>query len=198
MKERISEVKRKTDETDVSLTLNLDGSGIYSISSGVRFLDHMLELFAKHGSFDLTLRCIGDVDVDCHHSVEDIGICLGKAFEAALGDKRGICRYGDIILPMDETLILCAADISGRSFLNFGVTFPDEYKVGDMDTEAIEEFFRAFVSNAGIALHVKKLEGSNVHHIIEGIFKAFARAMRRAVAYDFKNSDALPSTKGTL
>lgn len=195
---RTSEIKRKTAETDIVLSLNLDGKGNYKIDSGCNFLNHMLELFAKHGSFDLTVVCRGDVEVDFHHSVEDIGICLGQAFKSALCDKMGICRYGDIILPMDEALILTALDFSGRSYLGFDVTFPNEYKVGDMDTELVEEFLLAFVRNAEITLHIRKLAGSNIHHIVEGIFKALARALRQAVAIDSRNSDILPSTKGML
>ncbi len=191
-------INRKTKETDVTLTLNLDGSGTYSIDSGCNFLNHMLELFTKHGNFDLTLTCKGDTEVDMHHSVEDIGICLGKAFKAALGDKKGINRYGDIILPMDEALILTALDFSGRDYLNFDVTFPVDYRVGDLDTELIKEFFFGFTRNAELTLHVKKLAGNNVHHIAEGIFKAFARALKKAVAIDPACADVLPSTKGVL
>lgn len=195
---RTAVIKRKTNETDVSLSLNLDGSGKYKINSGCNFLNHMLELFTKHGGFDLELTCVGDVEVDMHHSVEDIGICLGRAFKSALGDKKGINRYGDIILPMDEALILAALDFSGRSYLGFDVRFPDEYKVGDMDTELVEEFMLGFVRNAELTLHIKKLAGTNVHHIVEGIYKALARALKNAVAIDARNAGQLPSTKGML
>lgn len=194
---RTSEIKRSTAETEISLSLNLDGSGKCEIDSGVGFFDHMLTLFARHGRFDLKLECKGDTYVDDHHSVEDIGICLGKAFKEALGDKRGIVRYGDITLPMDEALILSAADISGRSFLVYGLEIPTE-KVGSFDTELVEEFFTAFVSNAGITLHIKQLAGKNSHHIIEGTFKSVARSLRKAVAIDPDCADELPSTKGVL
>lgn len=195
---RATSITRTTNETDIKLSLNIDGKGEYSVDSGCKFFDHMLELFAKHGSFDMQLVCKGDKEVDFHHSVEDIGICLGQAFEKALGDKKGIERYGDKILPMDETLILCALDFSGRSYLNFDVQFPEEYKVGDMDTELVEEFFQAFVRNANVTLHIKKLYGTNIHHIVEGIFKAFARTLRQACEIDLRNADSLPSTKGKL
>lgn len=195
---RKSQITRKTAETDITLSLNLDGNGSYDVKSGSNFFDHMLEQLAKHGGFDLALMCKGDVEVDFHHSAEDVGICLGKAFAEALGDKKGICRYGDVILPMDEALILCALDFSGRSYLNFDVTFPDEYKVGDLDTELIQEFFLAFVRSANATLHIKKLYGTNIHHIAEGVFKAFARALKKAVAIDAANADRLPSTKGIL
>ncbi len=195
---RKSQITRKTAETDITLSLNLDGNGSYDVKSGSNFFDHMLEQLAKHGGFDLALVCKGDVEVDFHHSAEDVGICLGKAFAEALGDKKGICRYGDVILPMDEALILCALDFSGRSYLNFDVTFPDEYKVGDLDTELIQEFFLAFVRSANVTLHIKKLYGTNIHHIAEGVFKAFARALKKAVAIDAANADRLPSTKGIL
>lgn len=195
---RNSQIERKTNETYIKLDLNLDGKGNYQIDSGINFFNHMLELFTKHGNFDLKLQANGDLNVDCHHTVEDIGIVLGTAFKNALGDKKGIVRYGDIILPMDETLIMCALDFGGRSYLNFDVKFPDEYKVGDLDTEAIEEFFAAFTRNAEINLHIKKLYGTNIHHISEGIFKAFARAIRKAVAIDLYNAELLPSTKGVL
>ena len=194
---RTSEIKRSTAETEISLSLNLDGSGKCEIDSGVGFLDHMLTLFARHGRFDLKLECKGDTYVDDHHSVEDIGICLGKAFKEALGDKRGIVRYGDITLPMDEALILSAVDISGRSFLCYGLEIPTE-KVGSFDTELVEEFFIAFANNAGITLHIKQLAGKNSHHIIEGTFKAVARSLRKAAAIDPECADELPSTKGVL
>ena len=194
---RTAEIRRKTAETDIQLDLNIDGSGKSEISTGVGFLDHMLTLFSRHGRFDLNLVCKGDVDVDDHHSVEDIGICLGKAFAEAAGDMRGIKRYGSMILPMDETLIVCAVDISGRSYLNFGLDIPTE-KVGTFDTELAEEFFQAFVRNFPITLHIKQLEGKNSHHIIEGTFKAFGRAMKNAIEKDIKYADEIPSTKGVL
>ncbi|MBQ1212453.1 MAG: imidazoleglycerol-phosphate dehydratase HisB [Clostridia bacterium] len=194
---RTSEVKRKTAETDIELTLNLDGSGASKIDSGCGFLDHMLTLFAKHGGFDLELTCKGDTYVDMHHTCEDIGISLGKAFYEALGDKRGITRYGDMILPMDEALILAAIDISGRGGYYADMEIPAE-KVGDFDTELVLEYFTAFAQNAGITLHVRKLAGKNSHHIIEGAFKAVARALRTAVSIDAKNASSVPSTKGCL
>ena len=194
---RTAEINRKTNETDIRLSLNLDGTGQSEINSGVGFLDHMLTLFARHGRFDLTLTCDGDTCVDDHHSVEDIGIALGQAFAQALGDKRGIIRYGSFILPMDETLILTAADISGRSYLNFDLHIPTE-KVGTFDTELTEEFFLGFVRNANLTLHIKQLEGKNSHHIIEGTFKSFGRTMKQAVAIDDAFKDEIPSTKGVL
>jgi len=194
---RRGEVTRKTAETDISLSLNLDGAGKSSVTTGVGFLDHMLELFAKHGRFDLEINCSGDIHVDSHHSVEDIGICLGTAFAHALGDARGICRYSDVTLPMDETLVLCAVDISGRSHLSLEVTLPD-HAVGAMDTELFEEFMQAFVRKAGITLHICKLSGKNAHHIIEACFKALARALRLAVKIDDEFSDEIPSTKGLI
>ena len=194
---RTATISRKTAETDIELTLNLDGSGESDVSSGVGFLDHMLTLFARHGRFDLTLSCVGDTQVDDHHSVEDIGICLGKALAEALGDKRGICRYGDTTLPMDEALVLTAVDLSGRSFLAFDLDIPAQ-KVGSFDTELVEEFFVAFCSNAGVTLHIRKLAGRNSHHIIEACFKSFARSLRRAVAIDPACADELPTTKGVL
>lgn len=194
---RTAEIIRTTKETDIRLSLNLDGTGMSEISSGVGFLDHMLTLFAKHGRFDLNLSCNGDTYVDDHHTVEDIGIALGQAFEKALGDKRGIVRYGSFILPMDETLILSAVDISGRSYLNFDLQIPTQ-KVGTFDTELTEEFFLGFVRNANLTLHIKQLEGKNSHHIIEGTFKAFGRTMKQAVAIDENFRDEIPSTKGVL
>lgn len=194
---RTAQINRKTNETDIRLTLDLDGTGKSEIHSGVGFLDHMLTLFARHGRFDLTLTCDGDTYVDDHHSVEDIGIALGQAFEQALGDKRGIVRYGSFILPMDETLILSAVDISGRSHLNFDLHIPTQ-KVGTFDTELAEEFFLGFVRNANLTLHIKQLEGKNSHHIIEGTFKAFGRTMKQAVAIDEAFRDEIPSTKGVL
>lgn len=194
---RNSEIKRKTAETDIALTLKLDGNGTSRVDSGCGFLDHMLTLFAKHGSFELELTCKGDTYVDMHHTCEDIGISLGKAFCDALGDKKGITRYGDIILPMDEALILAAVDISGRGGYYSDMEIPAE-KVGDFDTELVLEFFTAFAQNAGITLHIRKLAGKNSHHIIEGAFKAVARALRTAVSIDARNANAVPSTKGCL
>lgn len=194
---RTAEINRKTNETDISLTLDLDGTGMSEINSGVGFLDHMLTLFARHGRFDLTLTCNGDTYVDDHHSTEDIGIALGQAFAQALGDKRGIVRYGSFILPMDETLILSAVDISGRSYLNFDLHIPTQ-KVGTFDTELAEEFFLGFVRNSDLTLHIKQLEGSNSHHIIEGTFKCVARALKQAVAIDEAFKNEIPSTKGVL
>lgn len=194
---RTAEIKRDTNETKISLTLNLDGSGISKINTGVGFLDHMLTLFARHGGFDLSVTCRGDVEVDDHHSTEDIGICLGNAFAEALGNMAGINRYGNIILPMDESLILCAADISGRSYLGYGLQIPTE-KVGTFDTELVEEFFLAFTRKAGVTLHFQQLAGTNSHHIIEGAFKAFGRVMKQAVAIDPSLGGQIPSTKGVL
>ncbi len=194
---RSSEIKRKTAETDISLKLNLDGSGKSDVKSGCGFLDHMLTLFARHGRFDLDVKCEGDTYVDYHHTVEDIGICLGKAFCEALGDKKGITRYGDIILPMDEALILSAVDISGRGELYFSLDIPAQ-KVGDFDTELCEEFFRAFARDAGVTLHIKQLDGKNSHHIIEGAFKSAARSLKEAVGIDKDFCDEIPSTKGLL
>ena len=194
---RTAEINRKTNETDIRLTLDLDGTGAGEINSGVGFLDHMLELFKRHGRLDLTLTCDGDTYVDDHHSVEDIGIALGQAFAQALGEKRGILRYGSCILPMDETLILTAADISGRPYLNYDLHIPTE-KVGTFDTELVEEFFLGFVRNSGMTVHIKQLEGTNSHHIIEGTFKSIARTLRQAVAVDERFRDEIPSTKGVL
>ena len=194
---RTAEISRDTKETKIKLKLSLDGSGNSDIDTGIGFMDHMLTLFAKHGRFDLTVRCDGDTYVDDHHSAEDIGICLGQAFREALADKKGICRYGDIILPMDEALILAAVDISGRSYLGYALEIPTE-KVGSFDTELVEEFFIAFTSNAGIDLHLRQLAGKNSHHIIEGAFKAAGRALRKAVSIDKDASDEVPSTKGLL
>ena len=194
---RSSQISRDTAETKIKLSLELDGTGRSDIRTGIGFLDHMLTLFAKHGHFDLDIICDGDIYVDYHHSVEDIGIVLGEAFNEALGDKRGICRYGDIILPMDEALILAAVDISGRSFLGYELNIPTE-KVGSFDTELTEEFWTAFTSNARINLHLRQLAGRNSHHIIEGAFKAAARALRKAATVDAEYADELPSTKGVL
>lgn len=194
---RESEIKRKTAETDISLSLCVDGTGKAEISTGIGFLDHMLTLFARHGRFDLCITCKGDTCVDDHHSTEDIGIALGQALRQALGDKKGICRYGDIILPMDEALILASVDISGRGLLCLSAEFRTE-KIGTFDTELVEEFFQAFAANAGITLHIRQLDGRNSHHIAEGIFKAVARAMRKAVSIDEAARDEIPSTKGVL
>jgi imidazoleglycerol-phosphate dehydratase len=195
---RTSEIKRKTAETDISLRLNLDGKGDSAVDTGIGFLDHMLSLFARHGRFDLEVSCKGDTHVDDHHSAEDIGICLGAAFADALGDMRGIARYGDIVLPMDEALILCAVDISGRSLFSGALTLPAG-KVGTMDTELVEEFLQAFVRKAGVTLHIRQLSGSNAHHVIEACFKALARALRKAVAVEEEvYHDELPSTKGII
>ncbi len=194
---RTAQFKRKTAETDICLSLNLDGSGVSNIDTGCGFLNHMLTLFAKHGRFDLNVTCKGDIDVDDHHTVEDIGIALGDAFAQALGEKRGIIRYGDIVLPMDEALILCAVDISGRSYLGYDLQIPTE-KVGTFDTELTEEFYQGFTRRAGLTLHIRQLAGTNSHHIIEGSFKAVARVLRAAVAIDAAYADEIPSTKGVL
>ncbi len=190
-------IERKTAETDIKLTLELDGYGKSDISTGSGFLDHMLTLFASHSGFDLCVRCVGDTQVDYHHSAEDIGICLGKALKESLGERRGICRYGSMLLPMDEALIMSAVDISGRSMLAYDLQIPTA-KVGDFDTELVEEFLVAFVRSAEITLHVKQLAGKNSHHIIEGAFKSVARSLRTAVSIDQKRSDEIPSTKGVL
>lgn len=192
---RTAEIIRKTAETDIMLTLTLDGSGKSRIQTGVGFLDHMLTLFAAHGKFDLTVTCQGDTYVDDHHSAEDIGICLGQAFSEALGDKRGITRYGSFLLPMDEALIQTAVDISGRSFLGYGLQIPTE-KIGTFDTELVEEFWLAFVRQCPMSLHILQLAGKNSHHIAEGCFKSVARSLKMAVASDGTND--IPSTKGVL
>ena len=192
---RTYEVERKTAETDIRLQLNLDGAGKSSIDTGVGFLNHMLTLFAAHGKFDLTVVCRGDTEVDDHHSVEDIGICLGIAFREALGDKRGIARYGSFLLPMDEALILCAVDLSGRSCLCDELDIPTE-KIGTFDTELVEEFLLGFVRNCPMSLHLRQLAGKNAHHIVEGAFKGLGRALKQAVALD--GSGEIPSTKGVL
>ncbi len=194
---RTGEIKRKTAETDISLTLNIDGKGESSVDSGIGFFDHMLTLFARHGRFDLALSCKGDTYVDAHHSVEDVGMCLGTAFWDALGDMKGIKRYADITLPMDEALVLCAVDISGRGFLALDLKLPNE-KAGAMDTELVEEFLQAFVRKANVTLHMRQLAGTNTHHIIEACFKALARAFGQAVAIDQVYKDEIPSTKGVL
>ena len=194
---RTAQINRKTAETDISLKLNLDGKGKSLIASGCGFLDHMLILFARHAGVDLELSCKGDTFVDYHHTAEDIGICLGQAVKGALGDKRGIVRYGSMLLPMDEALILTAVDISGRGVLRFGLDIPAE-KVGDFDTELVKEFFLAFVRESDITVHIRQLDGENSHHIIEGTFKSFARSLRQAVATDEKFKDEIPSTKGVI
>jgi imidazoleglycerol-phosphate dehydratase len=194
---RSASVSRRTAETDVSLSIALDGTGKAEISTGVGFLDHMLELFARHGLFDLTVTVTGDLHVDQHHTTEDTGIALGQALLQALGDKKGISRYADIHLPMDETLTRLAVDISGRPFLVFRTTFPTE-KIGAFDTELVREFFQAFAINAGLTLHVETLYGANSHHIAESCFKGLARALRQAVALDPREEGRVPSTKGTL
>ena len=194
---RSYDIKRKTAETDIALSLNLDGSGKGNIDTGCGFLDHMLILFSKHAHYDLTVKCVGDTNVDYHHTVEDIGICLGKAFFEALSDKKGINRYGDKTIPMDESLILCAVDISGRDYLGYALDIP-AYKVGDFDTELVQEFFMAFVREAKITLHIRQICGVNSHHIIEGAFKSVAHSLCDAVAIDEKFKDEIPSTKGVL
>lgn len=194
---RSAVLERKTSETQIKLSLDIDGSGTSEISSGIGFLDHMLTLFAKHSGFNLEVSCTGDTYVDDHHSCEDLGIVLGSALREALGDKRGISRYGDIILPMDEALILCACDVSGRSCLVFDADFPTE-KIGSFDTELVQEFFEAFTRSSGITLHIRKLSGANSHHIAEGIFKAFARCLAKACGIDEKRKDEIPSTKGVI
>ena len=194
---RVSEIKRKTAETDIKLRLSLDGVGSSNINTGCAFLDHMLTLFAKHSHYDLDVSCVGDTDVDYHHTVEDVGICLGKAFLEAVGDKRGIKRYGDRILPMDEALILSAVDISGRSYLGYALDIPS-YRVGDFDTELCEEFLKSFAYEAKLTLHVRQLAGTNSHHIIEGAFKSIARSLAEATSYDKDHADEIPSTKGVL
>lgn len=194
---RVAEINRKTNETDINLKINLDGTGKSNISTGVGFLDHMLMLFASHSRFDLDINCVGDTNVDAHHTVEDIGITLGSAIKTALADKRGITRYGSIILPMDETLILSAVDISGRAHLEYGLEIP-AFKVGEFDTELTEEFFISLVRNSNITLHIKQLNGINSHHIIEGAFKSVARSLKIAVSIDKETKNEIPSTKGVL
>ena len=194
---RKAQIARTTKETDIQLSLLLDGSGKSEIATGCGFLDHMLTLFAAHGRFDLTVSCKGDTYVDDHHTVEDIGICLGKAFSDALGEKRGIMRYGSFLLPMDEALIMTAVDISGRSFLGYQLQIPTE-KIGTFDTELVEEFFLAFVRNCPMSLHIRQLAGTNSHHIVEGAFKSVARSLKAAAAIDAATADAIPSTKGVL
>lgn len=194
---RQATINRKTAETDISLKLNIDGKGVSKIDSGCGFLDHMLTLFARHARFDLELSCKGDVEVDFHHTAEDIGIALGEAFMVAIGDKKGIVRYGNFLLPMDESLVLCAVDISGRSHLEYSLDMRAK-RVGNFDTELVEEFFEAFTRNAKITLHITKLNGKNAHHIIEAAYKAVARALKEAVAIEPEYKDEIPSTKGVL
>ncbi|MBR2925950.1 MAG: imidazoleglycerol-phosphate dehydratase HisB [Clostridia bacterium] len=194
---REAAINRKTSETDIALRLNVDGVGNYEVNTGCGFLDHMLALFSRHGRLDLSVTCKGDTYVDDHHTVEDIGIALGEAFHKALGDKRGVCRYGQWLLPMDESLALIAVDLSGRGCLGFDAAMPTE-KVGTFDTELVKEFFLAFVRAAQVTLHIKVLAGENTHHIIEAIFKGFGRAMRQAVSIDPDFASEIPSTKGTL
>lgn len=194
---RTADIQRNTQETRISLRICLDGTGKSDIATGVGFLDHMLTLFARHGDFDLTVRCDGDTEVDGHHSVEDIGICLGKAFSQALGEKRGICRYGQFLLPMDETLVLCACDLSGRDYLGWSVDLPTA-KVGDFDTELAKEFWLAFVRSCPGSIHIRLLAGENTHHILEAVFKGMGRTLKAAVALDEKHLGEIPSTKGTL
>lgn len=194
---RTSEIERNTAETQILLSLNLDGSGRSEIDTGCGFLNHMLTLFAKHGRFDIKVCCKGDTDVDDHHTVEDIGICLGQAFRQALGDLRGVTRYGYTVLPMDEALILSAIDLSGRSCLGYDLQIPTE-KVGTFDTELVQEFWLAFTRTGAVTLHLRQLAGANSHHIIEGAFKSAARSLRQAVSIDAAGRDEIPSTKGVL
>jgi imidazoleglycerol-phosphate dehydratase len=194
---RTAAIERKTAETDIRLTLTLEGAGLSDVDTGCGFMDHMLTLFAKHGRFDLAVRCAGDTNVDYHHTVEDLGIVLGAAFAQALGDKRGISRYGSCVLPMDEALILTAVDLSGRAYLGFELPLAAQ-KVGDFDTELVKEFFMAFARSAACTLHIRELAGENTHHVIEGAFKSFGRTMRAAAAIDPEAADEIPSTKGML
>ena len=194
---RNAEINRNTAETRIALKLDLDGTGKSEIKTGVGFLDHMLTLFARHGRFDLTVFCEGDTWVDDHHTTEDVGIALGQAFKAALGDKKGITRYGNMILPMDEALILTAVDLSGRGYLGYDLQIPAE-KVGNFDTELVEEFWLGFVRNAEATVHIRQLAGTNSHHNIEGAFKSMGRSLRAAVAIEAAYADEIPSTKGVL
>ena len=194
---RTATTKRDTAETKIELTLNLDGAGKSDVVSGVGFLDHMLTLFARHARMDLALRCAGDTDVDDHHSMEDIAIALGESLKKALGDKRGIVRYGSELLPMDEALVLCAVDLSGRGTLRYTADIPSQ-KIGTFDTELVQEFFLALSRTAGLTLHIKQLDGENSHHIVEAMFKALGRALKQAVAIDPAYADEIPSTKGVL
>ena len=194
---RTATIQRKTAETDISLSLGLDGSGKGELNTGIGFLDHMLTLFARHGRVDLTVSCKGDTRVDDHHSAEDVGIALGEALKAALGDKRGIRRYGSLLLPMDEALVLCAVDLSGRATLRYRASIPSQ-KIGTFDTELIQEFFLALTRASGITLHIQQLDGENSHHIAEAMFTAFGRALKEAVSIDPDSTDEIPSTKGVL
>lgn len=194
---RTAEIRRETAETQIALSVNLDGTGKSAVDTGCGFLNHMLTLFARHGDFDLTLTCHGDTEVDDHHTVEDIGIALGQAFTAALGDKRGITRYGQFLMPMDETLVLCAVDLSGRDYLGWAVELPAE-KVGTFDTELAKEFWLGFVRSCPASLHFRELAGENTHHILEAVFKGAGRALKMAAAPDEKHPQDIPSTKGTL
>ena len=194
---RTAEITRNTLETQINLKINLDSKDDTSINTGCAFLNHMLTLFSKHSGIGLNVVCMGDIDVDYHHTVEDIGICLGIALKKALGDKKGIMRYGNFILPMDEALILSAIDLSGRGILSYDLDIPTE-KVGDFDTELVEEFFYGFVRNCECALHIKKLSGTNSHHIIEGTFKSVAKSIKQAISIDLENAKEIPSTKGVL
>lgn len=196
--ERMANIKRYTTETKIDLFLDIDGEGRYDVDTGCGFLNHMLELFARHGNFNLNVKCQGDIDVDYHHTTEDTGIALGEAFAKALGDKRGILRYGDIILPMDETLIMVAVDLGGRAYLDFSEVFIPAQKVGDFDTELVKEFMLAFTRTLGANIHIRQLAGENSHHIIEGIFKALSRALAKASTIDERNSGKIPSTKGVI
>lgn len=194
---RSARVERRTAETDIRLALTLEGTGKSEIDTGVGFLDHMLVLFARHGRFDLAVSCAGDTQVDDHHSVEDVGIALGEAFARALGDKRGVTRYGSMLLPMDEALVLCALDLSGRATLRFDARIAAQ-KIGTFDTELVKEFFLAFARTAGVTLHMRQLDGENAHHIVEGMFKAFGRALSQAASIDARCAGEIPSTKGVL
>ena len=196
--ERTASIKRYTTETKIDLFLDIDGEGRYDVDTGCGFLNHMLELFARHGNFNLNVKCQGDIDVDYHHTTEDTGIALGEAFAKALGDKRGILRYGDIILPMDETLIMVAVDLGGRAYLDFSEVFIPAQKVGDFDTELVKEFMLAFTRTLGANIHIRQIAGENSHHIIEGIFKALSRALAKASTIDKRNSGKIPSTKGVI
>lgn len=196
--ERTASIKRYTTETKIDLFLDIDGEGRYDVDTGCGFLNHMLELFARHGNFNLNVKCQGDIDVDYHHTTEDTGIALGEAFAKALGDKRGILRYGDIILPMDETLIMVAVDLGGRAYLDFSEVFIPAQKVGDFDTELVKEFMLAFTRTLGANIHIRQLAGENSHHIIEGIFKALSRALAKGSTIDERNSGKIPSTKGVI
>lgn len=194
---RRKKIVRDTKETQIILALEVDGTGAYEIDTGCGFFNHMMELFTRHGRFDIAIDCKGDTDVDYHHTVEDIGIALGRAFREALGDKKGIYRYGSMLLPMDEALILCAVDIGGRSSVNFDVEIPTQ-KVGDFDTELVKEFVLALAREMGLTVHIRMLAGENTHHIIEGVFKALGRALRQACAIEEEYADEIPSTKGVL